>query len=179
MLDPFVIFEKKYVRPQAGRTLIVGSKVRAERADRRQLYSNAVGWDSEAGEGVDVVVDLCTPFNDWANEWKPFDHIECISVLEHCMAPWLMAANLELLMAPGGTITVTVPFVWRTHNYPGDYWRFTLDGIRLLFPHIIWIAMRYGGHFDLAAPDVKLPTKRHNDQYYIARTQSFAFGVHQ
>jgi hypothetical protein len=55
-----------------------------------------------------------------------FEHVDCLSVLEHSKRPWLLAANLERLMRPGATIYITVPFIFRKiHAYPDDYYRFT------------------------------------------------------
>ena len=31
---------------------------------------------------------------------------------------------------------VCVPFAWKFHGYPSDYWRFTHEGIKQLFPNI-------------------------------------------
>jgi hypothetical protein len=45
-----------------------------------------------------------------------------------------MAENITRLTAAGGYLLVGVPFSWQIHAYPSDYWRFTADGIRVLFP---------------------------------------------
>lgn len=167
-------FDDQYVRPREGRTLIVGSKVYKNRPDRRKLYDDCVGVDMEPGEGVDHVVDLAKPWNDTISGLGPFKHIECISVLEHCQMPWVMAENLERLLSVMGTIHVAVPFIWRLHQYPGDYFRFTIDGIKLLFPSIYWLATKYANH-TLMDPG-KIPTTKRDDHQYIARTETYMFG---
>lgn len=121
-------------RPKPGKTLVVGSKCYGKEPDRRLLYPDAVGVDLEEGEGVDFVHDLEKPL---PKEYK-FDHIDCCSVMEHCQRPWLMAENLLKAMKPGASILLQVPFVWRVHNYPGDYWRFTLQSFDILFPGVKW-----------------------------------------
>jgi hypothetical protein len=131
-------FERKHVHAREGRTLIVGSHLFSNRQDRRALYPDAVGVDMQAGPGVDVVADLEEP-----QALGTFAHIDCLSVLEHSRRPWLLAANLESMLQPGGTIYVAVPFVWRVHGYPSDYWRFTADGVRALFPGIAWDSIQY------------------------------------
>jgi hypothetical protein len=50
-----------------------------------------------------------------------------------------MAANMEKALVNSGTILISVPFVWRVHDYPGDYWRMTPDALDIIFPHIEWI----------------------------------------
>lgn len=168
-------FERAFVRPQPGRTLIVGSRVYPGREDRRALYQQAEGWDAIAGEGVDHVVNL-------EGELSPadvglFTHIECISVLEHTPRPWLVTANLERLLMRGGTLFLTVPFVWRVHAYPDDFWRFTVSGVRALFTRLGWIALRYA-HIKLTKPEEKGATAAINvhDYPYLARAEVCAFG---
>lgn len=108
--------------------------------DRTRCYSDVVGVDMLAGKGVDVVHDLEFPLGmDGA-----FDHVECWSVLEHCRRPWLVAKHLQEAMREGATISLSVPFTWRVHAYPSDYWRFTVECVRLLFPAIQWDRLAYG-----------------------------------
>ena len=94
------------------------------------------GVDIVPGEDVDVVHDLSAGLGPF--EGSHFDLILCTSVLEHCRAPWLLAASLEMLLPIDGVLYVSVPFVWRYHNYGGDYWRFLPDGVEQLFPGIAW-----------------------------------------
>ncbi len=158
--------------PKPGRTLIVGSRVYNGKEDRRKRYPRAVGVDMQAGEGVDFVVDmeempLKRPFLD------DFAHIECMSVLEHCRRPWRLCENLDLVLAAGGTLFVTVPFVWRVHGYPDDYWRFTISGVKALFSQITWEHEAYS-HRDLS-PDIPA-IKSPDDWPYFARTEVCMFG---
>jgi SAM-dependent methyltransferase len=162
--------------PKPGRTLIVGSRVYNGKEDRRKRYPDAIGVDMQAGDGVDEVFDLATDNHDtgligyW---WECFTHVECMSVLEHCRQPWLMAKNIENVLEPGGTIFVTVPFVWRVHGYPDDYWRFTISGVKALFSQIEWEHEAYS-HRDLS-PDI--PAIRSADDWpYFARTEVCMFG---
>lgn len=118
-----------------GRTLIVGSHVYEGREDDRARYKNAVGVDMIPGPGVDVVHDMEEPLPAGLGT---FAHIECFSVLEHSRRPWLLAANIERLLESGGTLWVTVPWMWRRHGYPSDYFRFTTEGIKAIFHGIQW-----------------------------------------
>jgi hypothetical protein len=47
-----------------------------------------------------------------------------------------MADHLTRLLAPGGHLALSVPFAWVYHAYPDDYWRFTPQGVRKLFPRL-------------------------------------------
>lgn len=126
--------------PRDGRALVVGSKVYGNKLDRRTLYPGAVGVDMIEGDGVDVVHDLEEPLPAALGQ---FDHIDCVSVLEHVRRPWRMAENLEAALVDGGTLLVCVPFCWRLHAYPSDYWRMTAEALEVLFPSIEWQARKY------------------------------------
>lgn len=124
-----------------GAVLEVGSRRFGEYLDFRALLphlSDFTGVDLEAGDNVDVVTDLTRPFNevDAALSGRRFDTICCTSVLEHVPNPFLIADNLQRLMAPGGVLFLSVPFVFRFHAYPGDYWRFTPEAVKVLFSRL-------------------------------------------
>lgn len=181
-MTPTEKFEAKFRRPKPGRTLIVGSRIYPTRQDRRKLYPDAVGVDMLAGPGVDYVCNLEEPY-DWTRPGPAskmvdgFDHIECISVLEHSRRPWLLAANLERLMTPGATLHLSVPFVWRVHSYPSDYWRFTVEAVRELFPSIQWAALRYVTERRIEKPQAPTQGVVSDAQTFFARSEVIGFGM--
>jgi SAM-dependent methyltransferase len=122
-----------------GRTLVVGSRV-YDNFDRRTLYTDVLGLDMLDGPGVDLVHDMENPLPD---EVGKFDHIDLCSVMEHCKRPWLMARSVEKALNKNGTLLVSVPFVWRVHAYPSDYWRITVEAFDVLFPSLEWIEKGY------------------------------------
>lgn len=173
-MNPIEQFERKFFRPKEGRTLVVGSRLFSHRTDRRSLYREAIGIDMEAGEGVDVVLDLEEEIPAWLGT---FAHIDVLSTLEHSRRPWLMAANLERLLEQAGTIYVTVPWVWRLHNYPGDYWRINPAGLRQLFIGIEWLGIRIATDDRLWPEDQKkIPSVMSGGVPYIQRSETVAFG---
>ena len=150
---------------------MVGSKCYGNKKDRRQCYDDAVGLDMEEGHGVDIVHDFEKPLSV---DDGVFDHIDCCSVLEHVQRPWKMAENIESVMKPGSTILLQVPYVWRVHNYPGDYWRFTIQSFDILFPNIKWLQRGY------LMGDIyrKMPNSLHVDgKKYMQRSEATGFGV--
>lgn len=163
-------FERQ-ITPRSGRTLIVGSRLYGDKEDRRKRYPNAEGVDMVAGPGVDWVQNLEHKFYR-----KPYDHIECMSVLEHCRKPWLVADSLEQLLYNGGTLFVTVPFIWRVHNYPDDYWRFTMSGVKSLFSRIEWTHEAYSHRHLCKAEDIPA-VKAGEDWPHFARTEVCLFGA--
>lgn len=164
-------FERDHVRPLPGRTLIVGSRVYRGKEDRRKRYPDCVGIDMQAGEGVDLVQDLELPLP--LGQVRSFDHVECMSVLEHSRKPWLIAANIERMLKVGGTLYVTVPFVWAVHGYPSDYFRFTIAGVRELFPSVEWSAAVYAERTMVA----EVKREHLNGHPFFPRSEVCAFGV--
>ncbi len=128
----------------SGPVLEVGSRDYGSTQPLRGLFPSEVylGVDLQPGPGVDQALDLTRPFAEIEQELdgRRFGAIFCLSVLEHCAQPFLMADNLSRLLTPGGAIYVSVPFAWKFHGYPSDYWRFTHEGVKKLFP-----ALRFDG----------------------------------
>jgi SAM-dependent methyltransferase len=127
------------IRVRAGCTLVIGSKVYNGKPDRRMMYKSAIGIDLFDGEGVDEVHDITS--GPYTMTGVPFDHVDCVSMLEHCKNPWKAARNISKSLADDGTILVSVPFTWRIHAYPDDYYRFTPAGLKALFDDFEWIKM--------------------------------------
>ncbi len=124
-----------------GPYLEVGSRDYGSTADLRSLVpagSPYVGVDMSAGDGVDLVLDLTVGFEaiDEALGGERFGTIFCLSVMEHSARPFRMADNMTRLLAEGGKLCISVPFAWKFHGYPSDYWRFTHAGVMQLFPDL-------------------------------------------
>lgn len=171
LVAPVIEFEDAFVRPESGRTLVVGSKVFPGRTDRRLLYKDAVGLDMESGDGVDVVHNLELPA---PNSLGKFRHVDCISVLEHSKQPWLVAQNIEKVMKSGATLFISVPFIWRFHGYPNDYFRFTAEGVKTLFKNIAWDALMYGS--TTLSEESRVEGEKIAGHPYFPRTEIFGFG---
>jgi len=171
-------FESAHVRPKPGRTLVVGSQIYRKREDRRQRYPDVIGVDLQEGQTVDWVMDLEEPLYP---DLGTFDHVDCLSVLEHSRRPWLLAENLQRLMNPGATIFLTAPFVWRLHAYPDDFFRFTPAGVEALFPAISWEALRLC-HWAIEPEEAeKIPSEKRLGEGgltpWFPRTETMGFGV--
>lgn len=171
-VSSLVDFERLHVKPCEGRTLIVGSKIYNDKEDRRKRYPDAVGVDMFEGEGVDVVQNLQDQVRISQNQH--FRHVECMSVLEHCERPWLVAANVERMMMQGASIFVSVPFVWRVHGYPNDYWRITPSALPILFPSVRWVKTAF------CTQRIEVENKVHGVKLYghpyFPRTETAGFG---
>jgi hypothetical protein len=122
--------------------LEVGSKDYGSTPDFRSLFPRLtyVGVDMSEGKGVDLILDMTDDFDavDARLGGRRFSTIICFSVLEHCKNPFRMSENITNLLADTGSVFISVPFAWQIHGYPSDYWRFTPDGVRILFPSIVF-----------------------------------------
>jgi SAM-dependent methyltransferase len=87
-----------------------------------------INLDVVAVPGVDVAADAqCLPFPDGI-----FQRVECDAVLEHVEDPHRVMAEMERVLKPGGYLHLVTPFCHPFHEYPRDYRRFTLDGLKQL-----------------------------------------------
>jgi hypothetical protein len=93
-----------------------------------------VGTDMAPGDGVDVVADLTADFDGLPESLRTtrFGAILCMSVMEHVRDIYKFARNLRQLLAVDGVAFVSVPWVWRFHGYPSDYWRFSPEALKFL-----------------------------------------------
>lgn len=97
------------------------------------LASSYLGVDLEAGDGVDRVEDGENLPVEWADT---FGFVVCCEVLEHCLRPWRLVAELVRVCRPGGAVLVTARGFnaagsFAFHN-PPDRWRFSLEAMRAL-----------------------------------------------
>lgn len=122
--------------------LEVGGRHVSKLPNHRRLFSEDIEYlslDLEEGVGVDIVHNMEEPLP----KNQRFNSVICCSVLEHVQRPWLVAENINKCLNTGGHLYVAAPFVWRYHDYPGDYWRYTDKALQILFPNIEWVLMKY------------------------------------
>lgn len=87
-----------------------------------------VNLDIFAAPGVNVAADAHhLPFPDGI-----FQRVECDAVLEHVKWPEQVVAEMTRVLAPGGYLHLVTPFCHPFHEYPRDFRRFTLDGLKLM-----------------------------------------------
>jgi len=65
-------------------------------------------------------------------ESRSFDSAFCSQVLEHVFDPDRFIAEIVRVLKPGGTLLLTVPFVWDEHEQPWDYARYSSFGLKAL-----------------------------------------------
>ena len=168
-------FIKGYAGNLVGPYMEVGSKDYGTTQNIRPLLLNGatyIGVDMESGKGVDQVLDLTQDFDAIDRELggERFGTIICLSVLEHCADPFGMARNLTRLLQKNGKVVVSVPFAWKFHGYPSDYWRFTHEGVKLLFPELPSSAILVIVKLDV--PALKLPLLKSNSKAKVNTPES-------
>jgi SAM-dependent methyltransferase len=88
--------------------------------------------------GMDVVqnstrsVDILSTLEEARAQAQPFPVILCTEVLEHVADIDSAFAGLRRLVAPGGVVVMTVPFVFPLHMEPYDFRRLTQYGVQRL-----------------------------------------------
>jgi SAM-dependent methyltransferase len=53
------------------------------------------------------------------------DAVVCLETLEHVRDPLEVTRELARVLRPGGVLLLSVPFLYRIHSAPHDFWRFT------------------------------------------------------
>jgi SAM-dependent methyltransferase len=103
---------------------------------RSRIREHAITLDMVAVPGVDIVGDAHQlPFDD-----DSFDYVWCNAVLEHVPYPMQVASEIGRILKPEGLAFIQVPFLENVHGWPDDYYRFTLQGLRVLFKDIEEVA---------------------------------------
>ena len=103
---------------------------------RWNLYIGGAGSKPDGYVNIDL---FCLPGVDIAADAERlpfraglFQRVECDAVLEHVRDPAAVMREIERVLAPGGYAHLVTPFCHPFHEYPRDYRRFTLDGLKEL-----------------------------------------------
>lgn len=154
-------------------------------------FKTILGIDVAAGQGVDYVVDITDNNSKFIQEHaNHFNTIVCMEVLTNVANPFLASKNIDYLLKEKGTLILSECFARKLSRMPVDYWRFTYDGFKALFPQYIFyddrarisitreknpVLKKYNNQFDEI-----LAWERHPDEskmhYYIRRINRRLFG---
>ena len=122
----------------AGRAIPAGARVLdagAGDAPYRGLFSHCdyrtSDWSNSPHAGGRAA-DVVAPLHELPVPDGSFDAVLCTQVLEHVPDPGAVLAELHRVLAPGGSLWLTVPFVGQLHEEPYDYFRYTGYGLRSL-----------------------------------------------
>lgn len=90
-----------------------------------------VGCDIHAAPGVDLVADAHAL--SAATGCGAFDGIFSVAVMEHIAAPWIVAAEINRALRPGGLTFHVMPHTYPLHETPNDFWRYSDEALKILF----------------------------------------------
>lgn len=104
----------------------------------RQQEFSVTSFDIDEAYTPDLLGDICT--FDFGQ--RSFDVIVLSEVLEHVHSPHLAIKNIYGVLAPGGQLILTVPFIFPIHERPRDYFRYTRYGLELLLKEFREVRIR-------------------------------------
>ena len=116
--------------------LEIGSRIVAPgSASKRPLFPDCrsyTGFDYYPDSNTDVVGDAHKLSQYFKN--RKCDAIFSLSVFEHLAMPWLVAKEISKILEVGGITYHMSHFAWPLHEKPWDFWRFSDEGFKVLFP---------------------------------------------
>lgn len=120
------MYERLVVRYARGRLLDLGcGKVPLYKVYERLVDGIiCVDWtkNTRAAVHLDAIADLNAPL---PLQSESFDTILVTDVLEHIYSPAQLWHEISRLLTPSGTLILGVPFLYRIHEAPYDYYRYT------------------------------------------------------
>ena len=125
-----------YLRPEHRRhvqEMLVGLETGAQvlnlGSGRQSLGAGVVNLDLIVYPEVNIQADAHRlPFPDEA-----FNAVIALALLEHVDKPWEVVREMERVLKPGGVVYIEAPFLQPYHADPGDYFRYTVAGLREIF----------------------------------------------
>lgn len=126
---------RRFLTPPVGRALEVsGSALITE-----------FGWPTTQVETTRYPeFDLCDSAHTLSRGDR-YDLVFADQVLEHVHNPFYAVHGLYNLLRPRGRAAVATVGMFPVHDLPADYWRFTPDGLRLLFDPPYWEDVHVAG----------------------------------
>jgi SAM-dependent methyltransferase len=138
-----------YVNTNKLKVLEIGSRIVGDYStSKRALFNDDVsytGFDYYPDQNTDVVGDAHKLSSYFARE--SFDAVFSLSVFEHLAMPWVVAMEINKVLKPGGTTYHSTHFSWPLHEAPWDFWRFSDEGLKVLFSEPIGFKVNSCGFF--------------------------------
>jgi SAM-dependent methyltransferase len=113
-------------------------------------------------------IDIKSEIYDIPVEANSFDYILCTQVMEHLQYPHKAFTEFARILKPGGLLFVTCPFVWKEHQKPHDFFRYTQFSLKFLAEEnnfeVVELNKEGGKYITIARMfiDINLTTQIHN-----------------
>jgi hypothetical protein len=151
---------KDLVNSRGLRVLEIGSRIVSPGSvSKRSLFPGArsyVGFDYYGDDNTDVVGDAHR-LTRYVGTGQ-FDAVFSLSVFEHLAMPWVAAMEINKALAPGGFSFHSSHFAWPEHDNPWDFWRYSDEGLKVLFSSAMGFKTRAVGMY--------APLRLHADEVY-------------
>jgi len=105
-----------------------------------------IGVDVHPSPNVDVVGDAHRLASLVGTE--AVDGVFSISVLEHLTLPWVAAGEINRVLRDGGWVFHLTHQTWPVHEQPNDFWRFSDEGLKVLFGPLTGFTVVEAGMFN-------------------------------
>lgn len=94
---------------------------------RWKYYAASITLNRDSSAEPDIIGDAENmDFKD-----GEFESVICLEVIEHTTSPEKLISEIYRVLAPNGTLLLSVPFVFEIHD-KYDYYRFTKQGLTYL-----------------------------------------------
>ena len=77
-----------------------------------------------------------------------FKYVIADQVLEHVRRPWIAIDEVYRVLEYNGIVIFTTCLMQSIHGVPNDYWRFTKDGLMVLFENFKILSRGQNGNFE-------------------------------
>jgi SAM-dependent methyltransferase len=138
LFEEYLLETKKKIK---GKVLDIGAKDATYK--KKMDYDDYTTLDMVDIEGVDIVADAQhIPLKTESYAW-----VICANLLEHVEEPKKVVNECRTVLKSSGKLLIWVPYYFRYHPDPKDYYRFTEDGIRYLLDEFSEVEVRKAGGF--------------------------------
>jgi len=136
-----------WVNAEDRRVLEIGSRVVVTDSLRARFGAGRyVGFDIHADENTDIVGDAHR-LGEYV-EAGSFDAVFSMYVLEHLAMPWVVAAEINKVLRQGGRTFHATNQTWPMHAWPWDFFRFSTQGLGVLFSEPVGFRVLESDHSD-------------------------------
>lgn len=98
-------------------------------AGGRRISDRILTVDKFVTDGTDI----CSDIHNLTFGNSSINCIICTGTFEHIENPWRAVSEFERVLKHGGLCYIGTPFMQGYHPDPSDYWRFTIEGLKVLF----------------------------------------------
>lgn len=144
-----------------GMVLDIGGRDRGIFESPRDKVTRWITADIVKDRNPDLVLDVCDMKTIDANS---IDVINALELFEHVADPIRGLSECTRVLRPGGTLVLSMPFLFPIHGDPNDYQRWTVTKIEQEVTKLgfqISFLTPMGLYFTVLADLLKAPTRRH------------------